>query len=201
MHDPHYNQSSQYDITLRKGIHFLSVLIPVGIYFTPPGVHRPITLLLFIIAVVVELSRRYSSNFNRVFEYYFGPMLKDTEKRFSLTGATYLLLSAFVLSWVMPKGICVSSLLYLSVGDAIAGFVGKRWGRHRLIKAKTLEGSSAMFLSSFMVTLPVKGFSLPVKILGSLFATMLEALEIPLDDNVIIPLGAGLFLWILTSIL
>lgn len=200
MHSSNNNPSQHYDIGLRKGIHFLSVLIPVGIYFTPPEIYKPVALVLFIIAVAVESGRRYSSRFNHVFQKYLGSMLKETEKKFPPTGATYLLFSAFILSWVFPKEVCVPSLLYLSVGDAIAGFVGKRWGRHKLIRTKTFEGSIAMFGSSLLVTLPVKGFPLAVKILGSLFATILEAVEIPLDDNVLIPLGTGLFLWILTTL-
>ncbi len=194
---PPQGQDDGYDIVARKGLHFLSFLIPVFIYLTPPAVYQPVTLLLFLIAVGVETLRNTTDWGHALFQRLFGSMLKGAERqRLRITGATYLLFSTFLLAHLFIKPIVVVSLLFLSVGDAVAGVVGRRWGRHKLIGNKTLEGSLAMLLSCWLIVWFVKEIPIAVKIIAGLGATVLEALEIPVDDNLLIPLGTGLFLWI-----
>ncbi len=195
---PPRDTEESYDIVARKGLHFLSVLIPIFIAFTPQSLYQPVTLGLFLVAVAIETIRNTTEWGHRIFVRLVGSMLKEPERRrLQITGATYLLFSAFLLAHLFPKPIVVTSLLFLSVGDSVAGVVGRRWGRHRLIRNKTLEGSLAMLFSCWFIVAFVKEIPIAVKIIGGLGATIFEAIEIPVDDNLLIPLGTGLLLWLL----
>jgi len=92
----------------------------------------------------------------------------------------------------------------LMVGDGAAAIIGRRFGKHRLSGSdKSWEGSVAFLLTAVLVALPL---TLPVLMnslghtplsnlqigMGALVSTVLEALPIPLNDNVRVPVLAGL---------
>ena len=94
---------------------------------------------------------------------------------------------------------CVPVLL-LTLGDAVAALVGVRYGRHKFSTAegmKSVEGSLACFLASFLCTLlPLIAFSriehveaLLLAMILALVATMLEAIAWSGLDNLFLPLG------------
>jgi dolichol kinase len=56
---------------------------------------------------------------------------------------------------------------------------------------KSLEGSLACFVVSFLFAWGVVGLDTQTAALGMLAATLFEFLPIPLDDNFRIPLSAG----------
>ncbi|RLG32696.1 phosphatidate cytidylyltransferase, partial [Methanosarcinales archaeon] len=76
---------------------------------------------------------------------------------------------------------------------------GIRWGKHRLIGKKSLEGSAAFFLTSFT------GLSFLLSPLYALIAAFTGMLieMIPqevIDDNITIPLGVSAVLMFLIKI-
>ncbi|MBL0350699.1 MAG: hypothetical protein IPP68_10070 [Elusimicrobia bacterium] len=101
-----------------------------------------------------------------------------------------------VVALVPARDIVLASMLYLTVGDGLAGFVGRNWGRFR-IGAKSLEGSLAAFLGCWAVgALTLNSpFGRAEVLWGALGATALEALDLPPDDNFTLPLLSGLGLW------
>jgi dolichol kinase len=92
----------------------------------------------------------------------------------------------------------------LMVGDGAAALVGRRYGRHRypfvLAASKSLEGSAAFLLTALLTALPLALAAppghpplTPAQLgLGALTATLAEALDLPANDNVRVPLVAGL---------
>jgi dolichol kinase len=70
--------------------------------------------------------------------------------------------------------------------------VGKTWGRTHLFGSrKTLEGSLAFFVVSFLFAWLVTQMPLPVALIGAFVGMLFEFLPLPLDDNFAIPLSAG----------
>ena len=68
------------------------------------------------------------------------------------------------------------------------------WGRTRIRKGKTLEGSLAGATIAFLAFLP---FIPPIQaVFLALFAAFVELIS-PVDDNLIIPIATGLFLQLL----
>lgn len=108
------------------------------------------------------------------------------------SGIFWTLLGCFLTALFVPeRDIVIAAMLYLTVGDGLAGFVGRSWGRLR-IGNKSLEGSMACFIGVWAVgTLVLTPAVRPEVIIGAVLVTVLEALSVPLDDNLTIPLISG----------
>lgn len=108
-----------------------------------------------------------------------------------------------------PLGVLISAIVFLSqndirsfqfgilvlgFSDALANILGGLFGRfkYKLIgNAKTIEGSSAFFLSTFILFIIMKGkinsFPLDFYLLASLFLTLIEAVFFLGLDNLFLP--------------
>lgn len=108
------------------------------------------------------------------------------------SGIFWTLLGCFSTALFVPeRDIALAAMLYLTVGDGLAGFVGRSWGRIR-IGDKSVEGSLACFIGSWAVgTLVLTPGGRPEVLIGAFLVTALEALSVPPDDNLTIPLISG----------
>ena len=96
----------------------------------------------------------------------------------------------------------IKLLLFFSVADPIAAFIGTRYGKDKLIGAKSLQGSLAAFVACFVLTLIYCiGFQLMterlviVALVCGLIGAVSELIPIAgLDDNFIFPLMCASFL-------
>jgi dolichol kinase len=120
------------------------------------------------------------------------------------TGAIWFFFSAGLSFLLFPLDIASAAVIMLAVGDGISTIVGKKFGKHRLIGKKTLEGSTAMLFSSFIAVLFLP-FS--AVLLGSVVAALSELLpEVGglrnlrekgwVDDNFFIPVLAGVAMYV-----
>jgi len=93
--------------------------------------------------------------------------------------------SLFILSLLELDLFLVGSIP-LVVGDAFAGLIGYRVGKHSIPynKSKTIEGSVAFFLSSFLAYLIF--FNPLNSLILSLFATFVEGL-LKRFENILLP--------------
>ena len=66
--------------------------------------------------------------FNKIFIRFFGFLIRDFEE-FRLTGATYVMLSAFLILLFFDQYICIASILIMSYADTAAAIVGKKYGK------------------------------------------------------------------------
>lgn len=109
-------------------------------------------------------------------------------------GTTFFLAGAFLAFLIFPRDAAVAALFFTAVGDALAATVGERAGRTK-IGNKSLEGSTAFLLSTLVVGAVLVMIGLPLGwpsvIGGALAATVVEALPIPIDDNLTVPLAAA----------
>ncbi len=175
----------------RKVIHFACTIIPIGILYLPRSVSLIIMSILFAIAVITELLRRIWPTFGRLFNKFFGDMLRDYEVK-GITGATYLLFSSILALTLFPKRIVALSLLFLTVGDGAATIFGRFLGKKKIFGDKTLEGTVAFFLSSLLVSTAISGVPFHLKFSGVCIATLLELFNRKLDDNLVLPLGTAM---------
>jgi dolichol kinase len=128
----------------------------------------------------------------RVFE----PALREKEKKRYLATFHFLLGCLLVILY-LPPDISFASILILTFGDSLASMVGTRYGSIKIFynREKSLQGSLAMFFLCSILLL-IMGFEIR-GILSSVSATFLESLPSRGADNLLIPIGGGLILFIL----
>ena len=127
-------------------------------------------------------------------------MLRLHEMDGKYTGATWVFIGSILTIAIFPKEIAVISLIYMCIGDTVAGLVGRKFGKMKFYD-KTIEGSLAglivCLLSGFLVQL-----SLPLVVVfsGAFAAMFIELLPISIDDNLSVPLFAGTIMVIASTV-
>lgn len=133
---------------------------------------------------------------NRLFISYFGSISREKESA-SLTGSSYVLVAALVSYVAFGKDIAIPCVSFLAFGDVAAAIVGQRFGRTRFF-GKALEGDLACLLSclaiGFILFYLGLDVSLPTIVIGAVGATAGQAIQTPIDDNLTLPLLAGLLM-------
>ena len=197
---------------IRKGIHLCSLSIPIVGYY----ISRETALLIFIpmaiIALLLDYFRYKSEVIAKVFYFIFGKILRKHEvgSKKTLTGGTYVLLSAALCVFLFPKVLFVMGFSILIISDTIAALIGKTIGKHK-INGKTFEGSFSFFVSALLVILltpkiTYSGTEYMIGFIGAFIGTVVELFSFDLlDDNFSIPLSVGgvmwlLYIWILPNV-
>ncbi len=176
-------------------VHLIALLIP-GLYYFLPKTYSILILAIFTLCYIgVDYIRLRFKAANRSFLLLFGQMLRRREHH-SFTGGSYLLLASLVAMFIFPNpGVFIAAMLYLVIGDTVAALIGLRFGRQRFFR-KSIEGTLACLLSCIIIAyivsiLPQKALPFSVGIIGAVVATMVEALPIEVNDNVVIPILSG----------
>jgi dolichol kinase len=148
-----------------------------------------------LLGAVLEAVRLRNSAFNHWLIGRFSGIHREKEIH-RPSGIFWTLAGCFLTVLFVPeRDIVIAAMLYLTVGDGVAGFVGRTWGRVR-VGTKSVEGSLACFVGAWtvgaLVLVPAGGR--PEILLGAILVAVLEALPFPLDDNLTIPFLSGLAL-------
>ena len=173
----------------RKSFHFLSAGIPLGYYWTNYDVAIWVIGGLLTLALAVEYARAYSERANKLFHQFFGQMLR-TEEASSYSGATFLLISSFLVVLIFHKDVAILCLLFLIFGDGMAAIIGKKFGRTRIF-GKTLEGTLAFAITALGVGFFFLQVPFSIRLIGALTAALVELLPIRTSDNLRIPILSG----------
>ena len=129
---------------------------------------------------------------------------KDSRKPFA--GAFWFYMGIGLSFLLFPLKAASAAGLVLAVSDSLSTIIGVRFGSHKLLGKKSWEGTGAFLISSFLLCLLF--FPPVLSLLAALVATLAELLpeartlssprlRIISDDNLLIPLLAGLTLTVL----
>ena len=189
----------------RKAIHLSSLWIPAAIYFMPKLVLIPILLVILIGNVILEYGNFKKYPWARKsFGALFFRTLRNKEmnrEHFQFTGAIYVLCSALLCLCLFGKEVAAIALTVMLISDSFSALIGRSFGKIKIHKNKTLEGSLAFFTSAVAINLlfwPIYPFS-AVNVLACLVATLAELYEdkIEIDDNLSVPIFFSIVLtWI-----
>jgi glycerol-3-phosphate acyltransferase PlsY len=181
----------------RKGYRiFFGLVFPLIYYFSANKLACSVVLAYCMgIFTPLEIARRISPGvWEWLAKHSFGIFRKKTH---GLSGTTYFLIATAIAIAFFHKDIAIACLLFSIFGDAASAIVGTRYGRIKIAKDKSLEGSLSFLAISFCIGfgfmhLPYVTLSLPIILAGSLVATITEALPIKLNDNLSIPIISGI---------
>jgi dolichol kinase len=188
----------------RKIMHTWPIIIPIAYRFVPKDTALMIMLPICALYVFCDIFRHFHEGFRQFFDriitVYF---LREHEKN-GLIGSSYFIFGALLSIILFPKPVTIASLYILVISDAMAAIVGTGWGKTRIFN-KSLEGSIAFFISGTIIVFlalqdkPLWGESamhdhLGWGILAVLGATLVELLPTGFDDNLTVPLAAGVIM-------
>lgn len=188
----------------RKGIHLLSLSIPIIYSFTSKEFALIVLLPITILTIIIDLMSRKQNFVHKIFLDIFGKMLRPDEyaDKFLLNGASWVFISACITIYVFPKIIAITAFSILIISDLSAALFGKKFGKHYFY-GKTIEGSLAFLVSACLVVMFI-GFLVKAPnvyfifgIIGALVGMLSEAFSkfLRVDDNIAIPISIGLTLW------
>ncbi len=180
----------------RQFIHLSGLLFIILAQFIP----KEITITYFLLIALFFLSyslyirreERKLTHFIKRLENKFRDFAMRFEReeyfRAPFQGAFWFYFSCALALLLFPFNIASAACCMLAVGDSLSTLIGVKFGRHKIVKKKTLEGSLALLTSSFVAGMffvnPVLSFA------GALAAAFAELLP-KINDNLTIPLISG----------
>ena len=174
----------------RKAIHLASAVVPVAYALGLPRARLLAGLLLLLAAaLVVELARHRLPAARRLFTRATGALLRAHEHR-ALSGATWMLVSYVLVTWLAPRPAAIAAMWAVAVGDAAAAIVGRavggRWfpARRSARTGKSLEGSLACLVATAAGAALVARLGPAACVAAGIAATLAERPSRPGDDNV-----------------
>ncbi len=215
MNDPDSNRLNYRGELARKGTHLLALSYPIGFILLGRSVGLWVVISLSLIALSLDFLRTRSNAVYRFFDVTFGFMVRARERdvmrgHMVINGATWTSVSFTLLVVFFPEDLAIVAFALFMIGDAVAAIVGRRWGSIQWArKGCTVEGSVAFFLAGLAMAFGLASASSPVAyydieplalVGGVTAACLLEAAPLPVNDNLIAPLGAALSMLVITAL-
>lgn len=189
----------------RKLIHLSSLWMVALIWFFPWP--KLLLFYFFAICLVLNLLCEYAYSYNvriitPVYAFFFRGMLRGEVKpgQWVVSGSPPVFAAAALSCLLFPQKIAAIALGVMLVADTAAALIGRKFGKHKTVNGKSLEGTAAFCIAGwiFSIGLLACGGLLNVRTLaGAVFGVFLAALaelfekQLHVDDNLSIPLAAG----------
>lgn len=183
----------------------MAVVIPLGILVLGRPAALAVLAPMAVVAVLGDWLRAREGwprhLIHRVFARIMRPEELPPPGPVVWNGATMMTTASALCVLLFPATVAAAALLMQMIGDAAAALVGRRYGRTRYPGSpKSAEGSAAFFAAALASATPLLwwpaadpgGRLTPlVLVAGALAATVTEAVRLPLNDNLRVPLVAG----------
>ncbi len=194
--------------SIRKSIHLFSSVVPFSYYFIPREIEIVLLSVMLILMLSIDIGRARSKPVRDLYDKYLGNILRHHETEaggFKLTGGSYIVLAFLLCAVLFPKPLAITAMFIVIFCDSMAAIIGILFGKHRITKDKTMEGSLAFLLTGLLIVLlspkltdtPIEIY---VAVASVLLTTIVELLPIKVDDNIIIPMFFGAVYLILLKI-
>ena len=185
--------------TKRQLIHMSGV--GLAFYVVYAGLYLAVSTFLFLVVAGLIISYGYKKG---VRFPVISTIVDSTERegiieKFPGKGAlTFFFGSLLVLLlFGSDLNVAAAAIIILALGDSFSTLVGKRYGRHKLFysREKSVEGSVGGFVPAFLGALIF--VSPQIALVGAVVGMAAESLPAKIEDNIIIPLAAGLVMFLL----
>lgn len=180
----------------RKIVHLLALLVPLVSELTSKPFVLAALSIITIVYVLGEVLRLKGHSLPIITSFTLKMSRPEERTRFIIRPAYFAI--GIILALVLyPSAIAYASICIVAVGDSVAAIVGERFGRRRIVRRKTVEGSAAGLAAAFLLA---SFFVSPyIALLGAVGAMVMELLDVP-DDNLTMPVVAGALMTIVTVI-
>jgi phosphoserine phosphatase/dolichol kinase len=182
---------------IREAIHTSGLLIPfICIYLLNNLTVATLLITAALIYSASELLRIHGTNVPVISKITLWAADRSELQEFNTAPIFHALGIALTLL-IFPTRIGYAAIAVLTLGDSSASILGKRFGKTKIPfnRGKSVEGSMIglvfAFLGSLLFVDPVTA------IVGAAAGLLIEALPLPLDDNLLIPLAAGASMYLI----
>lgn len=180
----------------RKSIHLAMIIIPAWVYLVPKNWAVLGLIIATFWTVVIDLLRLSDRRLRQFFLRLFRSLIRPHEEE-HLLGSTYFMIAALLSVLVFDRLIAVAAMTFLVIGDTVAAIVGKKYGRSHYW-GKSLQGSLACLISCFLIGAVILDNTWVI-LVGAVTATIVEALPVPMDDNMRVPILSGLIMQLIAQ--
>lgn len=170
----------------RKSIHLLfGIAFLLLIWLTGTQTSIEVIFSCLVMGVFVSFLIKKGVNF-----WFIGKIVKnverDNEKSFPGKAAVYFFVSAIILLGIFNTDttLVLAALSVQIFADASAALIGMKFGKHKLYRKKTWEGSIACLIVAILCL--AYFYPIQIAVIGAIAATVVEIL--PLDDNLWVPI-------------
>ncbi|MFP4378892.1 MAG: diacylglycerol/polyprenol kinase family protein [Candidatus Sumerlaeia bacterium] len=182
---------------LRKVYHiFGGMLTPCLYLFLERPSMLGISFMMMSFILILEAARLSNPALQAWIQSTIPIQFKEYETR-NLCGQAGMQIGYFLTILLFQRELAIVAMCFLAIGDPLAALIGKPFGRHKIPgQGKSLEGSIACFLACIFIGTGIGFFVLGLPmwliLMGALVTTILEVQNFKIDDNFLIPVGAGL---------
>ena len=192
----------------RKLVHLSSLWMPAAtLLLAPwPWCAPVIFFLLLLLTLVSEHDYANGGKYlGRLYGKLFGQMLRNEVKpgQWIVSGGAPVLAAALLVNLLFPPWIAAGALTVMLTGDIAAALIGRKFGRHKLVNGKSLEGTVSFIIVGYIALtvilvitqrplLPDFAIGFAAVLVGGVVELFQKQLW--LDDNLSIPLSVGLVL-------
>ncbi|MFH1885240.1 MAG: diacylglycerol/polyprenol kinase family protein [Pseudomonadota bacterium] len=186
----------------RNAFHMSLGVVAVVLYELVLTHGQAMAILLTTLGVFtfLEVSRKFSERFNDfLVDKVFGIIARPHE-RFRVNSSTWYLAALTLMTSMTPKTALEIGILVLAFGDPAASVMGRRWGRVKLWREKSVVGTSAFALASLVVSYVFLALAVPemgwgarvaVSLAAALSGAATELFSQRINDNFTIPVVAA----------
>ena len=188
----------------RKLVHLSSLWMVAATLLLAPWPPAAIVIFFLLLLLTLVSEHDYANGgryLGRLYGKLFGKMLRNEVKpgQWIVSGGAPVLAAALLVNLLFPPWIAAAALAVMLTGDAAAALVGRKFGRHKLVNGKSLEGSVSFLVVGYAATAvillitqrPVCDYWIGI---GAVLAACLAELfqkQLVIDDNFTIPLAGG----------
>jgi dolichol kinase len=183
--------------TLRKATHFFALLIPACYLIFPKAWAIGLMSVATVAILAFEVIRLRKLAPWKYLGKVFGGMVRPKEESGNFTGALYIITGGLATIILFPRYVAATAITFEILGDVASALIGRRWGKHYFRKPKTIEGACGFLVVALLIVIIAPKVPYTVGIIGAIVATVVEAISIHRDDNLTVPLSAGLAMHLL----
>ena len=201
----------------RNDLHLMRKLWHIGMGITglyayfKLDLSQEMTALLLIglafTAITIDLIRFGQPVAQKIVLKILGPFMRRSELE-NCTGLPVEALGVAVTLVLYREPIAILATLFLVFADPIAALVGVQFGKDKIIKNKSVQGSLAAFFVCTFITIlfgqafGIIGFRLIIfSVLAGIIGALSEICSFKIDDNLTIPILSGLGLTVLNYLI
>ncbi len=182
----------------RKGIHLISLVIPISFFLVDFRIVLLCLIIAFTISGFFDLLRIFGNDRVKIFlGTNFGFLLRPREKK-SFSGATTILLAGILVFLLFDIEVAAAAMMIIVIGDTFAALIGRYFGKYRFF-GKSLEGLITFILSANIAVNFIPGMPSDVAFMGVIVGAIVEFLPLLIDDNIVVPLIAGAVMQVLMN--